>query len=100
MFHEKYMQTTKQKKQLILIGVIVAITIGILLFNKKGSSKSSVATTSYSTPVISINKQFQGIEDLDLGILLEDSFVDLKKVEGYPIKVGDIGRDNPFVPYE
>ncbi len=94
------MQNDKQKKQLILIGVIVAITVGILFFNKKGSSKSSIATTASSVPVVTIGKQFQGIENLNLSVLLENSFVDLEKVEGYPIDPGDVGRNNPFIPYE
>jgi len=90
----------KQKKQLILIGVIIAITIGVLLYSKKGKSKPSATTVGSDVPVVSVNKQLSGIENLDLSILLEDSFVDLKKIEGYPIDPGDVGRDNPFIPYE
>jgi len=91
----------KQKKQLILVGVIIAITVGVLLYSKRGKSTQKTTTPAINVPpVVSINAQLKGIEGLDLGVLLEDSFVDLEKIEGYPIDPGDVGRNNPFIPYE
>ena len=91
----------KQKKQLILVGVIIAITVGVLLYSKRGKSTQKTTISAINVPpVVSINAQLKGIEGLDLGVLLEDSFVDLEKIEGYPIDPGDVGRNNPFIPYE
>ncbi len=92
----------KQRKQLILVGIVVAVTIGVLFYSKKGklTSTSKTATPTANVPVVSINAQLKSIEELDLSLLLENSFVDLEKIEGYPIDPGDIGRDNPFIPYE
>lgn len=91
----------KQQKQLILLGIIILITVGVFLFGRRGKKTDSpvaLQEEAANTSIQSVN--VSNIKKGNSELLSKNSFKNLQKNGEYPINVGSTGRDNPFAPYE
>ena len=84
-------QKKNQKLLLIIVVALLLITAGVLYFGVFKKDELSVANVAPEKLIEEINVNFE---------VLEDSFFDmLVTFEPIPEYKGEIGRENPFIPY-
>lgn len=97
----------KQKILIIVLVVIILLIAAILYFGLFGGVSIPAPTISPRTllpspaeiqPAISIEKQIELIK-LDSRVLDSSLFKSFKVYGEIPIKIENVGRDNPFVPF-
>jgi hypothetical protein len=101
----------KQKKLKIILVVTVLLTVSILgwRFIRKGGN----ILPSFDSGFVSTSEDFfmeqimeggslgsiAGSINLNLDVLDDFRFENLKSHGDLPIKIDEVGRDNPFIPY-
>lgn len=103
-------QEEKKQKSLAVILTICLLAMAIVLvWNFSGSKTSNqpaekIPKTTDSFPYLDEESDFLPSEglvstELDLKVLESMQFKDLRSHGDLPVKVGQTGRPNPFLPY-
>ena len=87
-------QRKKQRKLIVLMGVVFIITLGVLYFGPFRQPKEAQVIVDSE---INIFKKIREIK-LDLGLLKEERFRGLVPYSKIPTDI-KTGRSNPFAPY-
>lgn len=84
-------QKKRQKKMLLIVGLIAVITLLVLWFGYFREPKEPVPEVSVVAPVREIKINFE---------VLKNPFLKESQIfEQIPPFEGEIGRENPFLPY-
>ena len=81
--------TKKTKKQMGVLGGLLAIVIVVIIINRPGGKKAFVSI--YQTKKVDTN--------IDTSIFEMDEFKKLSNPIELPITFGETGRENPFEPF-
>jgi len=96
----KEQKKKKRQKFLLIILVIVVFLAAIILWWSFLKSDEKIEKNYLleimKKKIILESKKFA---NLDLSVLDSSLFNELKSHGDLPIKIGEVGRDNPFVPY-
>lgn len=95
-------QRKKQRGLLIVLGLVVVVTSGVVLFGVFMGRQGTAAPKSaeISERLLKINAILSGVReiDLDVSLLNNRTLQDLSAYKDLPEDI-QTGRANPFIPY-
>lgn len=93
------LEAKKQKKMIIVLVLVVILTAAVIWFGFfSGSSKPLMPSIiNQSNPAAGVS--FGKAVVIDFPLLDSQEVVNLKPFDEIPQYAGQVGRDNPFIPY-
>lgn len=84
-------QKKKQKYLLTAVGLIILTIAGVMYFGFFRKKEETIINVTSVSPIKEIN--------IDFNVLENPFFEKIKPFEKIPDYEGEVGRENPFLPY-